>query len=634
MNKTFVKLGGVGILVILLLLSFFIPAPTANVKNSVPLVRAYISHDPFRINSDSEMQHMASSEGWSGSGTLFDPYIIEKYEINASRYSYGIYIGNTTLYFTIKNCLIYNANLDSTYSYGILFTNVKYGSIVNNILHSNRYGISIVDSSIIYISDNQVYDNDGGGIEINSDYVSLYDNQIHDNWFYGIEIYEHSHNTITNNTLTNNPMRIYGMSNALYAQDNVFRKNKIYHSGFEFEGGIDTTAYQDIDTSNTVNDKPVYYYKNYTGNGATISPDAGQIILANVTDLSIDNVKITNTSRGIMICQSSSIRITNSNLSYNQYGVYIHGSSGISVKNSNFYHFRSAGVYFRESQSNTIVYNTYTRSGGGGIRGWHSDGNKITNNFCTHVEAGITLYGDNNIISGNNCSHNDYGIGVSGNYNEIYGNNLSFYSSDVIEVAGSHNKVYDNTIYSSPERGMKIFEGSYNKVYNNRIDYTWGDGIYLENEDHTQIYSNQINGSWDNGIYVKGSTWIDIYKNVIENSSDYGIYLTGSKHIRVYNNKFYYNHGSGDTYDAAHIQAYDDANNYWNGTSEGNYWQDWRGPDADNDGIVDEPYAIDGGETKDFYPIAGEQEIPEFNSFALVLIPLITALFLARKRMK
>ena len=370
MKESYLKRGGAGVLVILVFLGLLIPALSVS-ASSVMDIRGYVSHDPFRINGDSDMQHMASSEGWSGSGTLFDPYIIEKYEVDGSGYSYGIYIGNTTLHFTIKNCLIHGVSESLGNQYyrgaGILFTNVKYGSIVNNILHSNYYyGISIVSSSIIYISDNQVYDNTyGAGIEVNSDHVSLYDNNIHDNNFEGILIYEHSHNTITNNTLTNNSIMIYGMSTALYAQDNEFRKNKIYHSGFNFQGGVDTTASQDIDTSNTVNDKPVYYYKNYTGNGATISPDAGQIILANVTDLNIDNVKIADTYKGIMILQSSNIRITNSNFSYDKYGVYVDDSSGISVKNSDFYRFGIAGVYLSVSQSNTIAYNTYTRGGSG-----------------------------------------------------------------------------------------------------------------------------------------------------------------------------------------------------------------------------------------------------------------------------
>ncbi len=635
MEKSYLKWGGVGILAILILFGLLIPTLNVSAYSSLE-ERGYTIHDPFRINSDSAMQHMAAAEGWSGSGSLFDPYIIEKYEINAVGYSYGIYIGNTTLHFTIRNCLIYNVQNSQGNQYfrgaGILLTNVTYGSIVNNIVNSNIYGISLVGSSIIYLSDNQAYDNTAG-IEVNSDYVSLYDNQVYDNDQDGILIYEHSHNIVTNNTLTNNPLKIYGYT-YLAAQDNDFKKNRIYHSGFDFNGDIKTYTSQNIDTTNTVNDKPVYYYKNYTGNGATISPDAGQIILANATDLTVNNVNMANTSWAIIVAYSSKISVLNSNLSYSIYGIFIEHSSTITINSNELYRNGGDGIYVSDSQDNTIMNNICKWNTHNGIKLWHSDNNKVQNNICLHNQDGIFIEGDNNFVDTNNCSYDYTGISLMYADDSDISNNEIFHNSVYgISVYSSHRiKVDENTLHLN-DLGIRLLNGGSNKVWDNTISGGSEGGITISNEDDDSIYSNTIDATKRDGISVSDSSDLSVYLNKIGNSTGYGISVMGSKRIRIYSNEFYYNHGSGDTYDSAHIQAYDDGVNYWNGTVKGNYWQDWPGPDDDNDGIVDEPYLIDGpGSSKDFYPIAGVY-IPEFSFLALILIGLIVAVFIIKRRM-
>jgi nitrous oxidase accessory protein NosD len=74
----------------------------------------------------------------------------------------------------------------------------------------------------------------------------------------------------------------------------------------------------------------------------------------------------------------------------------------------------------------------------------------------------------------------------------------------------------------------------------------------------------------------------------------------------ISNNTFVGNNGAGSTYNQSHIQAYDDGiNNSWNSTDGyGNYWSDWTTPDANHDGIVDQPYTISGSAgAKDYHPL-------------------------------
>jgi len=80
----------------------------------------------------------------------------------------------------------------------------------------------------------------------------------------------------------------------------------------------------------------------------------------------------------------------------------------------------------------------------------------------------------------------------------------------------------------------------------------------------------------------------------------------------------------------------------WNSTTGGNYWQDWLTPDADSDGIVDDPYRLDGslfgiGGGMDHLPLTGGPVIPEFVTVvpvvgAVALIVLVTGISRSRGR--
>ncbi|MEM3341412.1 MAG: hypothetical protein QW728_01835 [Thermoplasmata archaeon] len=84
------------------------------------------SHTPIRIDCDSDF---TSENGLcTGSGTESDPYIIENWYIEGLGYGYGIYIGNTTGYFVVRNCTISQSYGNSSIYYwnsGIALFNVS-----------------------------------------------------------------------------------------------------------------------------------------------------------------------------------------------------------------------------------------------------------------------------------------------------------------------------------------------------------------------------------------------------------------------------------------------------------------------------------------------------------------------------
>ena len=83
-------------------------------------------------------------------------------------------------------------------------------------------------------------------------------------------------------------------------------------------------------------------------------------------------------------------------------------------------------------------------------------------------------------------------------------------------------------------------------------------------------------------------------------------------------------------------QACDFSNcNFWNTSTEGNYWSDWTSPDNDSDGIVDFPYYLDGGSGAcDHFPLTTAAKIYETPLPAplIILSVLLLTAIVARRR--
>lgn len=163
---------------------------------------------PFRINSDAELISEATSRGWAGDGSKDYPYVIERYNIDGTGQTNCIYIGNTSLYFVVRNCYLHHAseNLNMPYYYnaGLYLCNVQYGTITNNIVSSNvLFGIYTEGSSNIDIHRNKVTSHsDGIRVDLGSSYNSITENIISDN-SWGIVVQGWScYNTVSGNEVT------------------------------------------------------------------------------------------------------------------------------------------------------------------------------------------------------------------------------------------------------------------------------------------------------------------------------------------------------------------------------------------------------------------------------------------------
>jgi len=174
-------------------------------------------------------------------------------------------------------------------------------------------------------------------------------------------------------------------------------ENGIYISGYQLAYWNTHT----IDTSNTVNSKPVYYWKDQTS--GTVPLGAGEVILANCTNVIVKNQNVSNGTVGIELGFSNNNTISFNNASSNYFpGIHLFSSANNTIANNTCSN-NSDGIVLYSSSNNTIANNTYSNNSDDGIYLSSSDNNTIANNTVLSNNEGISLSSSS---SGNTIYHN------------------------------------------------------------------------------------------------------------------------------------------------------------------------------------------------------------------------------------
>jgi parallel beta-helix repeat protein len=373
---------------------------------------------------------------------------------------------------------------------GIELNNVQNVMIGNNNCSNNNYGITLESSSQNTVINNTCFSNTNNGILLFfSDSNKLINNTCSQNSMSGILLFESHSNTLENNTcnwnqntgiyirdsnsntiknsilkwnqydallvytsdsvrLENNICYCYGGFGItiLFSTSATLLGNEIFNGGFYLDGGIlshwDTHT---IDTSNTVNTKPIVYRKSQTG--GTIPQDAGQVILGNCTGVTIELQTISNIPFPVTLGFSSQNTIANNTLSSNGHGIVLRDSNSNIIKDNNFESNQWHSIYLFSSENNTITNDTVFSNDDNGIYLFDSKNNFISdNNISSNDNNGIFLNSsDRNVITNNNIiSNNNYGIySLNSNNNKIYFNNIIDNTNQALEDVDSNNQ-WDN----------------------------------------------------------------------------------------------------------------------------------------------------------------------------------------------
>jgi parallel beta-helix repeat protein len=460
------------------------------------------------------------------------------------------------------------------------------------------YGIYLVDTSNCKISSNTVT-GDAYNIYLWRSFNNTVEGNMITNAFRGILIYDSHDNSIIENIVTDGVVGIELEDCA----NNVFRNNEMRRNRANFEVRSYPTyrVVNDVDTSNTIDGAPIYYWVDEENR--TIPSDAGCVVLVNCTRITVQNLYLSQNGQGILL-----FSVKNSTLSQNTIigaggrGIELVQSSNISLIENTVQNF-SSGIHLQESSNNLFKKNSIIHNDRGIMTESNSKKNTILENEIAFNDYGISERGGNNILSKNKIVTNDYGISVHSSQNIISDNVISGNNEmGIILDAGSNtltgNNVTDNNNYGiyissgNTLRNNRMSNNGYNfdvrgTNFENNVDASnlvngkpiiyWvnqqdqivphdagyvalvkcenitvqnlnlannGDGIFLGFTNHSTITGNTLMNN-GNGIKFWGSSSNRIVGNNIRENGN-GIFLSGASFLDVFhypspNNIIYYN---------------------------------------------------------------------------------------------
>lgn len=234
------------------------------------------------------------------------------------------------------------------------------------------------------------------------------------------------------------------------------------------------------------------------------------------------------------------------------------------------------GIYFADADHgiarNNIVlgYDRDLARRGDGMRVWFSQHILLENNYVEMSRDMLIWYADDVTIIGNTFRDSRYG--------------LHFMYSDNAYIEGNH--------FSGNSVGTYLMHSTGLTVIGNDFSYNRGPsgyGIALKEMDKIIIHDNWFIGNRA-GLYLDNSPSLyegfnDIYDNVFA-YNDIGV----TTQPMVSRNRFTGNIFLENTQQTAVRGRGDMLANIWTVDGQGNYWSDYVGYDADEDGLGDMPY--------------------------------------------
>ncbi len=540
---------------------------------------------------------------------------------------------------SVKN-LRFTNNFEGLLLAGTTHSSVENCSFTNNEGHG-MYVISSMENTVNNCTFRNGYFD---GIFLFQSYYNLVENCSSYDSYAGVKLEGSTHNTILRQTVDQCTIGILFDA----AGNNTIKESELFHCGLHVIGDVPADHINDVDTTNSVNGKPLYYYVNH--NNEIIPAGAGQVILVSSDHCTISGQNLSDASVGIELAYSSQTMIENNTLNMNNVAAidFDGMDNNLNIIKNNIIRGNNYGIDVDASMSNQFQENVFSENGLA-LSLSYSESSQLVGNTIRNGSAGISFdHSFNNELSENiiqdMSSFGLYFLSSPGNTLEknqlehcgflVYGDTPAEYFNDV----GTSNTVNGKPVYYlinmidftvPPDAGAVILVNSSDCIIQN-LDLRAGTiAITLAYSSRTLIQRNLIedqswtgidlsSGSNDNNTIQRNtiqrnSYGIDIeycqgntLKNNIISSNSYGILLYKNIGTIIRRNTIVQNSIGIDA-----IQT-DEGIVHWNNiflntlyglsvedctvSAKRNWWGSLNGPVIDEDGNGDHLNIIRGGQ--------------------------------------
>jgi parallel beta-helix repeat protein len=577
------------------------------------------------------------------------------------------YASSGCLYITSNSNIIQNNIITNNgeNGMGIWLDSTVNNTVTNNDITENYFGITLIDSSNNTIANNNVTNNSGYGVYLSSsmcnvissntivnnpwgvilDYslsINMNNNTISESNYYGVALSGSSDSNLTNNVVNSS---IYGIvlstSKNLTLKNNNITNNQ-YCLGIH--GWLLSEYLHDIDISNTVNGKPVYYWVNKQNE--IVPSNAGYVGLINCTEITVQNLNLTSNWQGLLLAYSTRITVQNLNLTSNYWGLRLANTTNSLIRDVKFFK-NDYGIELYRSRE-IMLQNSVITDNSAGLFVRYSEnctlvGNIMTNNTYSFGVHGPTLesYTHNidssNIINGKPICYwinkenlemaADVGYIGLVNCTNISVKNITASNGNIeaILLAYTNSSRITNALIMNNVLGIKLWT-SYNNIIENTRIINNQDGCIIWNSNNNTMTHNIIDNSSRIGLGLWDSTSNVVVANTIVNTFSTGyaaaMDLEYSNYNVIFHNNFV-NNTVLQTSTGKQVDVLESFNNTWDDgyPSGGNYWSDYTGVDSfsgpyqnetGSDGIGDTLFTIHA-DNRDNYPLMGPWTIEGGN---------------------
>jgi parallel beta-helix repeat protein len=223
------------------------------------------------------------------------------------------------------------------------------------------------------------------------------------------------------------------------------RLRDVSMTGNTYNFGDYTLQSHDIDTSNTVDGKPIYFWVNQSDR--QVPADAGFVALVHSTNITVKDLDLTSNVQSLVLKNTTHSIIKDVRITNNLDGMYLD----------------------RWSNNNTIIDNS------------------ISDNMFMGIYVSTS---SSNTISNNSIQNNGYGLLLD---SSVYEDTLGGIPGDINIVR--YNTVNGNNVSNSSQFGVYLVDCEDNTFFHNNFS------------NHRQVYSNNSTSRWDSE--AEGNYWSD-----------------------------------------------------------------------------------------------------------------------------